>query len=120
MSKVLYPNFGQYLKELREDMEIPQHKVAKALGYTTPQFVSNWERGLSRPPLNSFKKLRTIYPLMTLSETFKVLKKDCDLEIIRQLLPAFASSSLPTSASAKRKRPGRKSSKGRRKTRSNA
>ncbi|MNL72846.1 helix-turn-helix protein [compost metagenome] len=35
--------------------------VAAELGYTTPQFISNWERGISAPPLNVIAKLAALY-----------------------------------------------------------
>lgn len=53
--------FGTLLKQLRLASGLSQGKVAKILGYSSPQFVSNWERGLSDPPLDTFAKLAEIY-----------------------------------------------------------
>lgn len=43
---------GQYLKAQRIKSRITQVKLGKALGYTCSQYISNYERGLSDPPLN--------------------------------------------------------------------
>lgn len=40
-----------FLKEKRTCAGLSQWDVAKKLGYSSPQFVSNWERGLSDPPI---------------------------------------------------------------------
>ncbi len=48
---------GDYLYEKRLAKEITQGDLATALGYASPQFVSNWERGLAKPPLETLKKL---------------------------------------------------------------
>jgi transcriptional regulator with XRE-family HTH domain len=54
---------GLILKKAREENGLSQGKVAYSLGYSTAQFVSNWERGLSYPPLKSLKKLCKMYKL---------------------------------------------------------
>lgn len=40
-----------------------QAEVAQKLGYTTPQFVSNWERALATPPLNTMAKIIRLYKI---------------------------------------------------------
>lgn len=54
-------NFGKFLKEKREQMGFSQAAIAEKMGYTTPQFVSNWERGLAMPPIKTLKKLADLY-----------------------------------------------------------
>ena len=49
------------LKKSREKSGFTQAEVAKSLGYSTAQFVSNWERGLSYPPLKSLRTLSKMY-----------------------------------------------------------
>lgn len=51
--------FGDFLREKRMKAGLSQKEVALGLGYTTPQFISNWERGLSNPPISSIRKLVT-------------------------------------------------------------
>ncbi len=50
-------HIGSYLKEIRQKRNITQAELAKKLGYTTSQFVSNWERGLCSPPLDSIVEI---------------------------------------------------------------
>lgn len=52
---------GRSLKRLREKAGISQKDVANALRYDTPQFVSNWERGISEPSIKSIKQLAKLY-----------------------------------------------------------
>lgn len=40
---------GQWLAEKRKAAALTQMDVSRFLGFSTPQFVSNWERGLSIP-----------------------------------------------------------------------
>lgn len=53
--------FHDYLRELRIKASLPQDVVAKALGYRSSQFISNWERGSSHPPLKAIRKLAKMY-----------------------------------------------------------
>lgn len=52
---------GRSLKRLREKAGLTQSDAASALGYTTIQFVSNWERGISEPPIKTIPKLAKLY-----------------------------------------------------------
>lgn len=52
---------AKYLKEKRESANLSQNDVAEVLGYQTAQFISNWERGLSVPPIESLQKISKIY-----------------------------------------------------------
>lgn len=49
--------FGQFLKSAREKAGVSQKEISTALGYNTPQFVSNWERGVAMPPISALKKI---------------------------------------------------------------
>ena len=59
MSKM--ENLPKFLAERRETLGLSQKEVATKLGYQTPQFVSNWERGLAQPPPDILHKLCAIY-----------------------------------------------------------
>ena len=57
----MYTKMGQELKKLRLKTGLKQKEVAAQLGYSSPQFVSNWERGISSPPVKVLKQLAGIY-----------------------------------------------------------
>lgn len=61
---------AEVLKEKRIKAGLSQGDVAKAMGYTSPQFISNWELSKSNPPATSIKKLAKIY-----NTDFNELKK---------------------------------------------
>jgi transcriptional regulator with XRE-family HTH domain len=52
---------SEFLKENRIKAGFTQAEVAQKLGYTTPQFISNWERGQSSPPIKILKRLAKLY-----------------------------------------------------------
>lgn len=54
---------SNYLKEKRVESGLSQLDVAKVLGYSSPQFVSNWERGLVSPPLETIAVLVELYKI---------------------------------------------------------
>jgi transcriptional regulator with XRE-family HTH domain len=80
---------GQYLKSNRKQANLTQAQVSKHLGYTTAQFVSNIERGISVVPLDTLARMVKLYkvnPVKTLNilldsqeklllEKFKGLRK---------------------------------------------
>lgn len=52
---------ADYLKTKREATKLSQKQVSEALGYSSAQFISNWERGESTPPIHTIKKLSKLY-----------------------------------------------------------
>ena len=62
--------FADFLRSSREKADLTQKQVADQLGYKTSQFVSNWERGHSIPPMNALKTLSKMYKL-SLNELFE-------------------------------------------------
>lgn len=52
---------SEFLKTKRIEAGLSQADISKALGYSTPQFISNWERGISAPPVSHVKKLANLY-----------------------------------------------------------
>ena len=49
------------LKDIREKSGLTQRDIAMKLKYTTPQSISNWERGLSHPPIKDIKTIAKAY-----------------------------------------------------------
>jgi transcriptional regulator with XRE-family HTH domain len=72
--------FGKMLKQAREQQGVSQGELAKALGYSSPQYVSNYERGLCLPPM---KKIKTIIKATNLDsqKVYEVLKNYYDEEL---------------------------------------
>ena len=50
-------NAGDFLREARKKAKLMQGDVAEELGYTSAQFISNWERGISFPPTDKLPYL---------------------------------------------------------------
>lgn len=67
------------LKKARTEGGLTQGDIAKKLGYTTSQFVSNWERGLSTPPLEALPKLSKLLGI----EQDKLVNLVFDARILR-------------------------------------
>ena len=67
-----YEEFGQYLAERRIAAGLTQREVADTLGYTSPQFISNFERGIATPPLPKLKVLLRMYK-MPLDKTLDLI-----------------------------------------------
>lgn len=56
-----WSEFGAYLKAKRIGAGFSQRDVSEKLGYSSPQFISNIERGLCSPPMSSLKILIDLY-----------------------------------------------------------
>lgn len=56
-------SFGQYLRQARESKNLTQGQVASKLGYTSAQFISNFERGICAPAEDKMKDLMKLLGL---------------------------------------------------------
>ena len=54
---------GTYLKDVRENADLTQADVSHKLGYTSPQFISNIERGISVVPLKTLARMVNLYKI---------------------------------------------------------
>lgn len=89
MSKqTLHRSLGSYLKEKRIKAGITQADVANKLGYSTPQFISNIERGLCSPPLKNLKVLVRLYKI-PVDEIMRLILREQET-ILRKALSAPA------------------------------
>lgn len=52
---------GKILRSAREAAEYTQQEVSKKLGYTSSQFVSNIERGMSVVPMKTLARMIALY-----------------------------------------------------------
>jgi transcriptional regulator with XRE-family HTH domain len=53
--------FGEYLKEKRVAADLTQKEVAEKIGYSSAQYISNFERGIALPPLSKLKIMVKLY-----------------------------------------------------------
>lgn len=56
-----YANQGVVLKNAREATDLTQADVAEQLGFTSPQYISNCERGLCKLAARHLRKLAKLY-----------------------------------------------------------
>lgn len=66
------PPIAKALIEQRLKLNKTQHDISEQLGYSSPQFISNWERGIAKPPINSLRQVAKAYkmPVTDLIELF--------------------------------------------------
>lgn len=56
-------SFPKYLREKRIAVAMTQQQAGRLLGYKKSQFLSNLERGTSKPPLEVLKRMCEIYKI---------------------------------------------------------
>ena len=82
---------ADFLKEKRVAAGLSQKDVADKLGYSTPQFISNWERGVSHPPINALKKIGEMYKVSA-DELFEVTLNTTIQDVTQDLRRKIANS----------------------------
>jgi transcriptional regulator with XRE-family HTH domain len=76
---------GNAVKQRRELANLTQWDLAKGLGYTSPQIISNIERGVALPPLSRAKKMCRLLGLSKRQTIFmQMLFTDCYKEKVRK------------------------------------
>ena len=96
---------NEYLRQKRIASGLSQLDVARVLGYASPQFVSNWERGLVSPPLETIGVLIQLYKMPTSEVISRILDET------REFLESQLISSRKRIAGARNKGARRKSYK---------
>jgi transcriptional regulator with XRE-family HTH domain len=66
---------SQFLKQAREKADLSQRQVADELGYQSAQFISNWERGISSPPMKTLKRLGELYRVSA-EDLYEIMVED--------------------------------------------
>ena len=84
VKEFLHKNLGTYLKAKRQESGLTQQEVADKLGYSTAQFISNFERGLCSPPLNNLKTIIGLYDI-AVDEIMDLILKEQE-HILRRAL----------------------------------
>lgn len=67
---------GNQWKSLREKAGLTQREVSDTLGYSTPQFISNVERGRCRFPVPKLGKIRKLYRLSVEQVVDLIIKEE--------------------------------------------
>jgi transcriptional regulator with XRE-family HTH domain len=67
-----YTTLGEYLQKMRTQAGLTQREVSLALGYSSAQFISNFERGIAVPPLKKLKVLIKMYD-MSVEEVMNII-----------------------------------------------
>lgn len=79
-----FKKLGSYLRKKRIENGFSQVGLAKMLGYSGSQFVSNWERGQCAPPLPDIHKMIRVLKLQRES-LVRVMLEDSTLEIKKRI-----------------------------------
>ena len=79
-----------FLKSARIRAKLSQRDVSNKLGYTTAQFISNWERGISTPPIKDLKTLCRMYKV-DFESTVNMLISTKVNDLTRSILEQIAS-----------------------------
>jgi len=79
-----YTALGEYLQTMRTKANLTQREVSLALGYSSAQFISNFERGIAVPPLKKLKVLVKMYEMPV--ETIMDMILDAEREIMSNAL----------------------------------
>lgn len=53
-------NFGNWFRELRAKKGLSQSQVSNALKFSTPQYISSIERGLTVPSFKNYAKMMRV------------------------------------------------------------
>lgn len=75
---------GLFLKTKREEKGLTQSEVARTLGYGSPQFISNIERGISSVPLKSLRLIIDLYGVSS-DEIVDILLQEKKQQLARAL-----------------------------------
>lgn len=83
MTNRIFEKLGKFLKKSRIDAGLTQQEVSEKLGFSTAQYISNWERGMSTPPLQNLHTIVDLYNLDAehfLKEILEVQKMQMQLQ----------------------------------------
>lgn len=56
-------NLGNYLKNRRESLGLPQSVIAERMGYRSTSLIGEWEKGYHLPSTKAIKRLVAAYEL---------------------------------------------------------
>ena len=84
MKETSYSLLGSLIRDSRLKVSLSQKGLAELLGYSGPQFISNWERGVSYPPT---QRVSTVLEALKISkeEYIDVYLKQKEIVLKEQL-----------------------------------
>ena len=77
-------SFGAYLRQSRQNAKITQKKLSIRLGYSSPQFVSNWERNMSFPSPEKIAAIASVLGIRA-ADIVEALIEEKTLKLRRKL-----------------------------------
>ncbi len=81
-----FEKVGQFFKEKRTERGLTQSELAKTLGFKSAQIVSNWERGLCAPPLQSIGEMVKVLDL-DVEEVLDIITAQNREYLLKQMTP---------------------------------
>lgn len=77
-----------FLRNARIDAGLTQRNVSTKMGWSSPQYVSNWERNISPAPFKDLKKLSKALGLNAIDkrQLIEVMTREYQMEIIEILM----------------------------------
>lgn len=96
--ELLAIKLGEYLQQKRKDKGLSQGFVSKTLGYSSPQFISNIERGLCTPPFPALKQMADLYEIDPEEITAVLIRLQA--EVLSKAFPSTKSKSAKKSGRA--------------------
>lgn len=76
-------NIGKVIRSNRKARGISQVELGKHLGYSS-QFIANWERGVSNPPLEQIRPI-CLYINLPITEAKEALAADYSEKLKREV-----------------------------------
>ncbi len=86
--KKIRETLGSFIKEQRLNNNFSQAELAYNLGYSSPQFISDWERGVSSPPMKKLPELANELNVKT-EVLFELLVELATLQLTTSLKEEF-------------------------------
>ncbi len=87
--KIERNSLGIFLKEHRLKRNLSQGDLAQALRYDSPQYISDWERGVSSPPLKKIVQVSQILHVRV-DRIFDLLLESSKKKLEEDLAEAFS------------------------------
>ena len=79
---------GTFISQKRRKAGVSQAFLARKLGYKTAQYISNWERGASVPPLRKMRPLSTVLKI-PVKELISAIVNATEDQLRSELLQKF-------------------------------